>query len=126
MKIKALILLLIFSATGIAKFSVVTNYVIDYEYYVTVLCENKDKSGLSCNGSCVFMKEMGLTGEAESGSDQNKPAPPENEQQLQAFDVPELSTTGLHLLQMKTRLNINFTEKVKYEFCSKPFKPPQA
>jgi len=34
------------------------NYWIQYDYYKNVLCENKDKPELKCNGTCHLAKEL--------------------------------------------------------------------
>ncbi|MTG98085.1 MULTISPECIES: hypothetical protein [Myroides] len=42
------------------------DYAIDYEYISTVLCINKEKPELECNGKCYLMQEM-----AKVAEDQN-------------------------------------------------------
>lgn len=37
---------------------VVTNYLINYDYIANVLCINKDKPELKCNGKCHLNKEL--------------------------------------------------------------------
>lgn len=39
----------------------VYNYVVNYEYIVKNLCENRDKPELSCNGKCFLAKELSKT-----------------------------------------------------------------
>ena len=34
------------------------NYIIDYEYVSTVLCENTSQPELECNGKCHLKKEL--------------------------------------------------------------------
>jgi hypothetical protein len=41
----------------------VLEYVVNYEYVSTVLCENKDKPKMHCNGKCHLMKELAKTSE---------------------------------------------------------------
>lgn len=36
----------------------VINYVVNYEFYKMVLCENKAKPVLKCNGKCHLAKEI--------------------------------------------------------------------
>ena len=36
----------------------VVDYLINYEYISKVLCENKDKPKLQCNGKCQLMKGL--------------------------------------------------------------------
>ncbi|MEC7782155.1 hypothetical protein [Leeuwenhoekiella palythoae] len=41
-------------------------YALDYEYISTVLCENKDKPQLNCNGKCYLMQALADASEKES------------------------------------------------------------
>jgi hypothetical protein len=43
----------------------VIEYAIHYDYISKVLCENKDKPQMHCNGKCYLMKEMAKTAEQE-------------------------------------------------------------
>ncbi len=43
----------------------VIDYVVNYEYITTVLCENKDKPKLQCNGKCHLIKELAKAAETE-------------------------------------------------------------
>lgn len=38
-----------------------THYLLKYNYYKNVLCENKDKPELKCNGTCHLAKELKAT-----------------------------------------------------------------
>jgi hypothetical protein len=40
------------------RFSVVMNYAVQFDYYKDVLCENKAKPELKCNGTCQLVKEL--------------------------------------------------------------------
>ena len=41
------------------------DYVVNYEYISKVLCENKTKPELKCNGKCHLMKELAKASEEE-------------------------------------------------------------
>ena len=43
----------------------VFEYVINYEYIAKVLCINKDKPEMQCNGKCHLMQELAKTSEKE-------------------------------------------------------------
>lgn len=43
----------------------VLEYVVNYEYISKVLCINKDKPKLQCNGKCHLMKELAKASAAE-------------------------------------------------------------
>jgi hypothetical protein len=40
------------------KVGILTNYIIQYKFYVEVLCVNKNKPELKCNGKCHLAKEL--------------------------------------------------------------------
>jgi hypothetical protein len=48
----------------------VADYIINYDYITKVLCENKAKPVMHCNGKCHLMKELAKTAE------QDKPISP--------------------------------------------------
>ncbi|MNF25778.1 hypothetical protein D3C85_398330 [compost metagenome] len=43
----------------------VLEYVVNYEYISKVLCINKDKPKMHCNGKCHLMKELAKASDAE-------------------------------------------------------------
>jgi hypothetical protein len=43
----------------------VVEYVVNYDYIVKVLCENKDKPEMQCNGKCHLTKELAKEAGAE-------------------------------------------------------------
>ena len=43
----------------------VVEYVVNYDYIVKVLCENKDKPEMHCNGKCHLTKELAKEAGAE-------------------------------------------------------------
>ena len=43
----------------------VLDYIINYDYIANVLCENKAKPQLQCNGKCHLMKELAKESENE-------------------------------------------------------------
>ena len=47
----------------------VVDYVVNYDYIVNVLCENKDKPEMECNGKCHLGKELAK----EAGKDDKNP-----------------------------------------------------
>ncbi len=58
----------------------VLHYAAEYDHYVNVLCENRDRPELHCNGACHLKKEL-----AESP----EPAAP---------SLPEIESTALWML----------------------------
>ncbi len=47
----------------------IVDYVVNYDYIVNVLCENKDKPEMECNGKCHLSIELAK----EAGADKENP-----------------------------------------------------
>ncbi|HKK38197.1 MAG TPA: hypothetical protein VJ949_02140 [Cryomorphaceae bacterium] len=65
-KVAAISLLILLIAPMLSKLFLVTNYLYQYDYYVNVLCENKEKQELKCNGTCHLAKELKVVEEKAS------------------------------------------------------------
>ncbi|WP_243412044.1 hypothetical protein [Flavobacterium sp. 103] len=50
----------------------VIEYVVNYEYISKVLCENKAKPMMHCNGKCHLMKELAKAAENEKPASSDK------------------------------------------------------
>jgi len=50
----------------------VLDYVVNYEYITKVLCVNKEKPKMKCNGKCHLMKELAKTSENQTPISSNK------------------------------------------------------
>lgn len=50
----------------------VIEYIVDYDYIATVLCENKEKPQMHCNGKCHLMKELAKASETEKPQQSEK------------------------------------------------------
>lgn len=59
----------------------VLEYVINYEYISKVLCINRDKPKIHCNGKCHLMKELAKASDAE------KPFSSDKKSTFQILDV---------------------------------------
>lgn len=46
-------------------------YAINYDYIVKVLCENKEKPEVACNGKCHLKKELANASDSETPASQN-------------------------------------------------------
>lgn len=68
-RIASILLVVIITLPSALKFTSVVNYLQEYDYYVNVLCENRDKPEMQCNGSCHLAKELKVA--------QNQTDPPE-------------------------------------------------
>ena len=52
-----------------APFLPLVDYVVKYDYYVNVLCVNKDKPELACKGQCILMQKL------QAEAEKQKPSP---------------------------------------------------
>lgn len=67
----------------------VLDYVVNYEYISTVLCENKAKPKMKCNGKCHLMKELAKSSENEAPISSNKKIAP---QQFEVLFLEEIKS----------------------------------
>ena len=59
----------------------VVEYIVNYDYISKVLCENKSKPKMHCNGKCRLMKELA------NASEQEKPILPNKKTTTQEQEV---------------------------------------
>lgn len=50
----------------------VIEYILNYDYIIKELCENKAKPEMSCNGKCHLMKELAKVSENENPASQDE------------------------------------------------------
>ena len=62
----AALLLIVYTLSPFKIYAPYLSYKINYNYISTVLCENKAKSKLQCQGKCYLKKELKKTSEEES------------------------------------------------------------
>lgn len=72
----------------------VIDYVVNYDYIAKVLCENKEKPQMNCNGKCHLMKEMAKASENEKPLSQNQKV---SMQESEILFVVQLPTYEINL-----------------------------
>lgn len=87
MKKIAVILIL---ALFLKPFFPVIDYVVNYEYISKVLCENKAKPAMQCNGKCHLMKELAKASETEKPISSDKKASVNTVNDLFVEELPPL------------------------------------
>lgn len=97
-------------------------YAVNYDYISTVLCINKSKPELHCNGKCYVGKELAKTNDSDS-SPLNK-TKSSGQKVLDICTLPEI--TGIQKTEKLLHQNFNFLYETAYSFLFlKPiFKPP--
>jgi hypothetical protein len=105
------------------KVGILSNYLVQYKYYVDVLCENKNKPELKCNGKCQLAKELKTVDEEPL-----KPELPQrsNDKTEDIFLVHHSS----NFISSELTYNINSYSNYKPPFLSfcfkeKIFQPPE-
>lgn len=97
-------------------------YAVNYNYISEVLCINKSRPELHCNGKCYLSKELAKTNDAES-SPLNKGKTP-GQKILDICILPEI--TAIQNTENSFRASLNFLYKTEYSFLylKHIFKPP--
>lgn len=99
----------------------IVEYFANYDYISKVLCENKDKPALKCNGKCHLMKEMAKASEGEKPNDKKVPV---KEVELLFFqEIQSLTFLNLPLIQ-KLEVNTTYSNLYSYLDCCSDSRPP--
>jgi hypothetical protein len=103
----------------------VVEYVANYEYIVNVLCENKDKPEMQCNGKCHLTKELAKEAGAEDDNPfNNKTSKTEIPQFIISENIAEYSfaSTGEFISVENIGYKPNLNSSL---YISKILHPPQ-
>ncbi len=77
-------------------------YVINYDYIVKELCENKEKPALKCNGKCHLAKQLAKASEEEkSGSSDKKQNGKQEIEIVFCVDIKEITFVNYETLIVK-------------------------
>ena len=102
----------------------VVDYVVNYEYISTELCENIEKPELKCNGKCHLMKELSKASEDE------KPINSDKKQNIKQ-EIEVLFCESILNFKHQTHLNFKSTESYSFnqnfynsEVLTSIFHPP--
>jgi len=97
-------------------------YAFNYDYISKVLCINKDKPELNCNGKCYLMSK--LAAESTSKEDKNKNTPLEHSFSLVFFSEIKEMYAPLHFFHLQ-RLSYAFKDNTySFNFFVRLMKPP--
>ncbi|WP_228451288.1 hypothetical protein [Chryseobacterium sp. ON_d1] len=97
-------------------------YAVNYDYIVKVLCINKDRPEIHCNGKCYLSKELAKTSDPESSPFQKLKN--SGQKILDTYILPEI--TEIITAEKRMFLNFSFTYETAYSFLflTHIFKPP--
>lgn len=101
----------------------VIDYMVNYEYITKVLCENKDKPIMHCNGKCHLMKELAKNSENEKPISSNKKVA---SQEFEVLFFQELSAfkTAFVFTPARTNLLANYANLYSHIDSKSVFRPP--
>ena len=99
-------------------------YVFDYEYISTVLCENKEVPELQCNGKCYLMKALAEASEKEST--QKKKSNTSTIELLPFFVTETDFSIPLNFTQTPVVPTTRVAQLTSYESISSLWRPPIA
>lgn len=101
----------------------VVEYVVNYEYISKVLCINKAKPKLKCNGKCHLMKELAKTSETETPISSNKKIA-SHELEILFFEEIKSFKIDTFCCSDKLKTNNNYSDFYSYLNSSSVFRPP--
>lgn len=101
----------------------VVEYVVNYDYVSKVLCENKNKPQLKCNGKCHLMKELAKQAESEKPI-QNDKKNTVNELETLFFQEIKALVTRQIYFQDTTSIGDNYANLYFHRVSCSVFHPP--
>ena len=101
----------------------VIDYVVNYEYISKVLCINKAKPKLQCNGKCHLMKELAKTSESEKPISSNKKIATQELEVLFFEEINSFKITSI-FFDKKQIVNNNYSDLYYYLNSDSVFRPP--
>ena len=101
----------------------VIEYAVNYDYISKVLCENKAKPMMHCNGKCHLMKELAKASDAE------KPISSDKKGTVQAAEIlffEEIKPFKINSISSfdKEKINKSYSNLYLYFNSSSVFHPP--
>lgn len=101
----------------------VVDYIVNYEYISKVLCVNKAKPKLKCNGKCHLMKELAKTSESETPISSNKKMASHELEILFFEEIKSFKITPIYW-DKNQFLNSNYSDLYSYLNSDSVFRPP--
>ena len=102
----------------------VLDYILNYNYISTVLCENKDKPKLNCCGKCHLKKELAKASEGEKPIQSNKKNNNKQEIENLFFHNINYILSKENILIKKNSFKEYYSNIYSYMNSSSVFHPP--
>lgn len=101
----------------------VVEYVVNYEYVSKVLCENKAKPMMHCNGKCHLMKELAKASDAENSKSSDKKSSTQPTEVLFFEELKDFKISTIYASNIK-KANQNYSNLYFYLNSDSVFRPP--
>lgn len=101
----------------------VLEYVLNYDYIVKELCENKAKPEMKCNGKCHLMKELAKASEKDTPVSSDKKSSQTTFEVLFIQKLTSLEVVTLNFPIQKA-INAMYSDGYFYENNKTTFHPP--
>ncbi|MCI4444167.1 MAG: hypothetical protein JHC39_11760 [Lentimicrobium sp.] len=101
----------------------VIDYIVNYEYISKVLCVNKDKPKMHCNGKCHLMKELAKASENEKPISSDKKNAAQESEVLFFEEIKSFKITSIYL-DDKQKINSNYSNFYSFLNSTSLFHPP--
>jgi len=101
----------------------VIDYIVNYEYITKVLCVNKAKPKLQCNGKCHLMKELAKASESEKPISSNKKIATQELEVLFFEEIKSLKITSIYFAERQNTIS-NYSNAYSFLNSVSVFRPP--
>ena len=101
----------------------VVDYIVNYEYISKVLCVNKAKPMMHCNGKCHLMKELAKAAETENSKSSDKKQNMPIQEVLFFKEIKSFSIVSFSF-STESKINSSYLELYSYLNTNSVFHPP--
>ncbi len=102
----------------------VFEYAVNYDYIANVLCVNKAKPEMKCNGKCHLMKELAKASDAETPISQDKKTPHQEIEVLFLEEMIAFHFAPIFSFEQEKEINSNYSNLYFQENSFSIFHPP--
>lgn len=99
------------------------DYAVNYKYIATVLCENKAKPELQCNGKCHLMKSLGKNAETDSSQPLEKKTT-SSEKEVLFYEESFRYCNRSWIVEVEPKVNYEYLNLYAYLNPNFLFRPP--
>jgi hypothetical protein len=121
--VKKLVLIIIVSIVLKPIFPVL-DYIVNYDYISKVLCENKAKPELKCNGKCQLMKNLAKESEEEKPINSDKKNNLKQEVEVLFFQPVKSLVVEIIDFKKTTSISNNYSNLYSHLNSCSVFHPP--